>query len=259
MSTEPPDGSAPPGVSTDSGGPADAALAGTIAGRLAAVHGRIAAAARRRGAGPSVRLVAVSKRQPVGAIEVALAAGHRDFGENYAQELRDKRSIVGPKRARWHFIGPLQSNKVKYVVGSTLIHTVDRPKILMAIDKRAVEDNLDQDVLVQVNVSGEATKSGVAPHEVSALLDRFADLERVRCRGLMTMPPAGPPEQARACFVALRKLAEQLRATTRPRVELTELSMGMSGDFEVAVEEGATLVRVGTAIFGARPPADSPM
>lgn len=230
-------------------------LAVTIAGRLAAVHGRIAAAARRRGAGPSVRLVAVSKRQPVGAIEVALAAGHRDFGENYAQELRDKRLIVGPMRARWHFIGPLQSNKVKYVVGSTLIHTVDRAKIVHAIDKRAVEEGVDQDVLIQVNVSGEASKSGVAPDEVAALLDQFADLDRVRCRGLMTMPPAGPPEQARPCFVALRKLAERLAKTTRPRVDLVELSMGMSGDFEVAVEEGATLVRVGTAIFGARPPA----
>ena len=228
------------------------APATTIAGRLAAIHGRIAAAARRRGPGPSVRLVAVSKRQPVGAIEVALAAGHRDFGENYAQELRDKRNLVGPSRARWHFIGPLQSNKVKYVIGSTMIHTVDRPSIIEAIEKRAVSSSVDQDVLVQVNVSGEASKHGAAPDEVAALLDRFADCERVRCRGLMTMPPAGPAEQARQHFIALRKLSEQLGKTTRPRVQLLELSMGMSADFEVAVEEGATLVRVGTAIFGPR-------
>lgn len=228
-------------------------LRSAIADHIAAIHGRIAAAARRRGDGPCVRLIAVSKRHPVGAIETALAAGHRDFGENYAQELRDKRAEVGEDRARWHFIGPVQSNKVRYVTGATLIHTVDRPSLLEALETRARHDEVQQDVLLQINIAGEDRKSGATADDAPALLDRFADLEHVRCVGLMTMPPAGSAESARPHFAALRQLGERLAKTTRPRVDLHELSMGMSGDFEVAVEEGATLVRVGTAIFGARP------
>jgi PLP dependent protein len=226
----------------------------TIATRLEAVHARIEAARARRGGPAAVKLVGVSKRQPVAAIEAAIEAGLLDFGENYAQELRDKRAAVVDERVRWHFIGPLQSNKVKYVVDpQILVHTVDRPALLEAIERRAATRNLIVDVLVQVNVAGEAAKSGIDPAALPELLDRFAALDHVRCHGLMLIPPMGPPEATRPHFAALRRLRDDLATTERPNVELRELSMGMSADFEVAIEEGATLVRVGTSIFGERP------
>ncbi|MCX4245924.1 YggS family pyridoxal phosphate-dependent enzyme [Paraliomyxa miuraensis] len=235
---------------------ADATVA-DVAARLAAVRERIAAAVARRGDGPAVRLVGVSKRQPLTAIENAAAAGLQDFGENYAQELRDKQQAHPHAPWRWHFIGALQSNKVRLVVGCALVHTIDRPKLLPAIEHHAAEHGHVQDVLVQVNVAGEVGKAGIAPHELPALLDRFADLPHVRCRGLMLIPPEASPEATRPHFRALRHLAEAQAATSRPGVVLEELSMGMSADFEVAIEEGATLVRVGTAIFGPRPSSRS--
>jgi PLP dependent protein len=225
-----------------------------IASRLEDVRRRVEAAAARRGGSAAVTLIGVSKKQPLSSIEAAIEAGLADFGENYAQELRDKRAALGHAHVTWHFIGPLQSNKVKYVVDrDVIVHTIDRPSVLDAIERRAAPRDLVVDVLVQVDIAGEAGKSGIDPAALPALLDRFADLEHVRCRGLMLIPPQGSPEATRPHFAALRQLRDQLAATTRPNVDLHELSMGMSADFEVAIEEGATLVRVGTSIFGDRP------
>ena len=226
----------------------------TLASRLEVIRQRIEAARARRGGDAPVTLVAVAKKHPIAAIETALAAGLLDIGENYAQELRDKRAALTDRRIHWHFIGPLQSNKVKTVVGEhILIHTVDRPALLDAIERRAAMRDLVIDVLVQVNVAREAAKSGIAPEALPALLDQFAPLAHVRCRGLMLIPPAGPPEATRPHFAALRHLRDQQATIDRPNVHLRELSMGMSSDFEVAIEEGATLVRIGTELFGPRP------
>jgi hypothetical protein len=220
-----------------------------VAARLAAVQSRIEAAVRARGPGPAVRLVGVAKKQGVDAVRAAAAAGLVDVGENYAQELRDKRRALEGTDLRWHFIGPVQSNKVKYVVGCALVHTVDRLALLDALEARATRDGVDQDVLVQVNIAGEVTKHGAAPGDVPTLLDRFTACTRARCRGLMVIPPPG---EARPHFAALRRLRDELAARPRKHVDLAELSMGMSADYETAIAEGATLVRVGTAIFGPR-------
>ena len=224
----------------------------TLAERLEAIRQRVQAAASLRG-GDAPLLIGVSKRQPVEKLHDAVAAGLFDFGENYAQELRDKRRDFADPRARWHFIGPVQTNKVKYVVGCACIHTLDRPALLEAIEKRASHQDVVQDVLVQVNVAGEGQKHGAAVADVPDILARFADSDHVRCRGLMLIPPQGTPEQTATHFAALRRLRDSLAATSRPGVSLDELSMGMSADFEVAIAEGATMVRVGTAIFGPRP------
>jgi pyridoxal phosphate enzyme (YggS family) len=231
-----------------------------IAVRLDTVRHRIAAAAQACGRAPeSVGLVAVSKKMPPDDVLAALAAGQRDFGENYAQELRDKRTAVGDSGsgvdARWHFIGPLQANKVKYVAGKiALLHTVDSIALLDEIDRRAAGGAATpQSCLIQVNVAGEERKHGVAPRDLPAILDRFAALAHVRCAGLMLIPPlSDDPEGARPHFAALRALRDTARVHARPHVDLQHLSMGMSHDFEVAIAEGATLVRVGTAIFGDR-------
>jgi hypothetical protein len=224
----------------------------TIAARIAGLQERIAVACARRGEGGEVRLVAVSKHQPIAAIEEARAAGQRDFAENYAQELERKRAALADAEIRWHAIGPIQSNKVKLVVGCAWIHTIDRASLLDAIERRAAATGSTQRVLVQVNVAGEPGKSGIAPADVAALLDRFAALAHVRCDGLMLIPPLADPEATRPHFRALRQLRDELACIARPHVDLRELSMGMSEDFEVAVEEGATMVRVGTALFGPR-------
>jgi PLP dependent protein len=223
----------------------------TLGHRLGEIHARIAAA-RLRGENQAVRLVAVSKKQSVEAIAEAIAAGVRELGENYAQELGEKRTALPDASLRWHMIGPVQRNKVKLVTGCALVHTVDRPQLLEAIESRARALELVQDVLVQVNLVGEPGKSGVAPEFLAELLDRFADLGHVRCTGLMLIPPVGTPDETRACFAGLRSLRDHHGSIARPGVELAELSMGMSDDYELAIEHGATLVRVGTALFGAR-------
>ncbi|MFV8755394.1 YggS family pyridoxal phosphate-dependent enzyme [Nannocystaceae bacterium ST9] len=226
-----------------------------IADELARVRDRIAAAIDRRGPGPEVRLIGVSKKQPLAKLLAAHEAGLREFGENYAQELRDKQGEwpLSHESPRWHFIGALQTNKLKYVVGKALIHTVDRLELLQAIDRRAASLSAIQEFLVEVDLAGEDQKAGVRPDDLPGLLDACAELEAVRCVGLMIIPPVeGDPEASRGWFARLRALAEQLRSQPRAHVELRELSMGMSADFEQAIEEGATLVRVGTAIFGAR-------
>ncbi len=226
-----------------------------IASNLIRVRERIAAAIERRGPGPAVTLIGVSKRQPVTALRDAVAAGLADLGENYAQELHAKQDApeLAGLPVRWHFIGALQSNKARLVVGHALIHTIDRASLVTAIATRARALGAVQDVLVEVNLGGEAQKAGVDRAALPALLDLIAAQDgALRCRGLMLIPPVDEPERSRPYFAALRELAAR-GAGGRPHVELGELSMGMSGDYEVAIAEGATMVRVGTAIFGARP------
>jgi pyridoxal phosphate enzyme (YggS family) len=224
-----------------------------LATRLAAIRDRIERARVAANAGP-VELVGVSKLHPPEAIEEALAAGLLVFGENYAQELEEKRRRLVDPRIRWHMIGPVQSNKAKRVVGCTLVHTIDRPSIITALDRHAAAAGIRQDVLVQVNVVAELGKSGVPPAGLDALLDAFAHCTALRCVGLMLIPRPGSDDDVRAQFRALRQLRDAAAVHTPPGVELRELSMGMSDDFELAIAEGATIVRVGTAIFGARRP-----
>ncbi len=229
----------------------------TIAANLAAVQARIAAASARAGREPGdVTLVAVSKTLPGEMVRAAHAAGARDFGENYGQELRDKAAALSDleEPVRWHFIGGLQRNKVKYAAGrACLIHSVDQPSLVAEVEKRAAGAGATQEILVQANLAGEAHKSGVQADGVRALLDAVAGCQHTRCVGLMTMPPYyNEPELARPIFARLRALREELLGEARPNVSLDHLSMGMSGDYEVAIEEGATIVRVGTAIFGPR-------
>jgi len=203
----------------------------------------VANACRRAGRDPGeVTLVAVCKGQPPEAIRAAVQAGHRCFGENYAQELEQKAANLGAGLC-WHFIGGLQRNKAGKVVGrAALIQTVDRESLAAEIDRRAAMMDIVQDVLVQVNVGSEPQKSGVAPADLPALLEAVGRLEHLRCRGVMAIPPF--EEDPRPHFRALRDIAREHG--------LPELSMGMSDDFEEAIEEEATIVRVGTAIFGPR-------
>jgi pyridoxal phosphate enzyme (YggS family) len=228
----------------------------TIAENLAGVRARIEQACREAGRDPaSVTLVCVTKTVAPEAIRLAYQAGARDFGENYAQDLRDKATALQDlKELRWHFIGGLQRNKVKYVVGrASLVHSVDSLELLQAIEQRAARLGLTQPLLLEVNLGGEASKSGVGEEELPALLDALSGCPHCVCQGLMTMPPLfDEPEAARPYFARLRRLLSAEASRRRPDLDLRHLSMGMSGDFEVAVAEGATLVRVGTAIFGPR-------
>ena len=215
-----------------------------VAANLAHVRERIAAACARAGRDPaSVRLVAVSKTKPLELLRAAQAAGQDVFGENYAQELKEKADALAG--AEWHFVGALQTNKAKVVVGrAALIHTCDRLALAQELSKRAKAAGLVQRVLIEVNVGREPQKAGVLPEDVAALLEHVRGLPALSCVGLMCIPPAeGDPRQH---FRALKRLGLSLG--------LPELSMGMTADFEVAIEEGATLVRVGTAIFGERNP-----
>jgi pyridoxal phosphate enzyme (YggS family) len=226
----------------------------SIARNLEKIRARIDAAARRAGRDPSsVRLVAVSKTQPAAAVSEAARAGQRLFGENYVQECAAKAAAVA-ESVEWHFIGHLQSNKVRQLAGLvTMIHSVDRLSLAREIDSQWGRLGACCDLLVQVNVSGEASKSGTSLDEAVSLVRQVAALPHLRIRGLMAMPPFfDDPEGARPYFRQLRQMAEEIRMLGVPGVEMDELSMGMSGDFEVAIQEGATLVRVGSAIFGER-------
>ncbi|MDI6870071.1 MAG: YggS family pyridoxal phosphate-dependent enzyme [Bacillota bacterium] len=223
---------------------------------LAAVRRGIAEAAERAGRDPDgVRLVAVTKGQELDDLRAVLAGGVTDLGENRVQELVAKAAaLVGEKPApRWHMIGYLQRNKVKALLPwCRIIHSVDRLSLGEEIARRA-EGGPPVEVLVEVNVTGEATKAGVRPAEAEGLLRALAALPGIRVRGLMTVAPVSPEaERNRPVFRELRRLSERLNGLGIPGVELVELSMGMSQDYAVAVEEGATLVRVGTAIFGPR-------
>jgi pyridoxal phosphate enzyme (YggS family) len=226
----------------------------SIKDNLEHIRGRIDAACARSGRDPdSVRLVAVSKTKPAAMIDEAAAAGQIIFGESYVQDFLGKIEEVRSK-PEWHFIGALQSNKVKYLRGKVaLIHSVDRLSLAREVDRQWGKLGRTVDILLQVNIGGEETKAGTAEEELKNLVRRTAELPNVRIRGLMTLPPfLDDPEEVRPYFRRLRELAEGIRKLGIAGVEMEELSMGMSHDFEVAVEEGATLVRVGTAIFGER-------
>lgn len=222
----------------------------TIAERLAAVRARIAEATTRAGRPEgSVRLLAVSKTKSEALIREAYAAGQRDFGENYAQELATKAmALADLKDLRWHMIGPLQRNKAKLVVPvAKIVHTVDRPELAEELSKRAAGTGKTPQVLLEVNVAGEASKAGCTPEGAVGLAALVRQLPHLDLVGLMTIPPdTDDRELARPFFRRLRELRDALGGG------LAELSMGMSHDFEIAIEEGATIVRVGTAIFGAR-------
>jgi len=227
---------------------------GEIADRLREVRGRISEAAHRVGRNPDdIRLVAVSKTKPIGLIREAIDAGVTALGENYVQELVSKREAIGDP-VEWHFIGHLQTNKVRQIVPfCSLIHGVDSLKLAGEIDRRAGMIGRRQAVLIEVSLAGEASKFGVGEDEAGDLATAIAELPNLRLAGLMTMPPyPEDPEESRPYFVRLRKLQERLRQGGIPPEQCSELSMGMTADYEIAIEEGATIVRVGTAIFGSR-------
>ncbi len=227
----------------------------TIADRLAGIRGRIAAAARSAGRDPSsVRLVAVSKTFPIDSIREAYAAGQRDFGENRVQEALQKIASAADLEIRWHLLGHLQTNKARKAGPAfAAIQSVDSVELLQKIDAAAADAGRAPELLIQVDLAGEATKFGVPPGEVPRLLEAAAACRAARLTGLMTLPPVpDTPEDARPWFRRLRGLRDEWLASGVPAPMLRELSMGMSGDFEVAIQEGATMVRVGTAIFGSR-------
>ena len=222
--------------------------------RLENVKDRINKAAFKCGRDPeSIHLVAVSKTISANRVREAIMAGVTTLGENYVQEARNKFNVLGTFPVSWHFIGHLQSNKAKYAVRLfDLIHSVDTLNLAHELNKQANKVNKIQDILIQINVSKEPSKSGSDIQNAANLIKDIVLLENLSVKGLMAMPPFfNNPEKARPYFTALRVLRDQIQKVF-PGVVLNELSMGMTNDFEVAIEEGATLVRIGTAIFGER-------
>ena len=223
--------------------------------RLQQIHQRIDQAATRcKRSAESIRLIAVSKTMPADLVKEAIAAGVSDLGENYIQEARDKVNALATSEVSWHFIGHLQSNKPKYAIRLfDLIHSVDSFKLAQELNKYAQKIDKVQAVLVQVNVAKEESKSGVYVEETIELMKQLSCLENISVKGLMTMPPYfNAPDKVRPFFAALRELRDRIRNERIANIGMDELSMGMTGDFEAAIEEGATMVRVGTAIFGER-------
>ncbi len=228
----------------------------SIADRLTAIRQRITTAAQSAGRDPSsVQLVAVSKTFPIASVHEAYAAGQRLFGENRVQEALDKLAAFHPPDIRWHLLGHLQSNKARKAAPAfAMIQSVDSVDLLQRLDRAAEEAGTHPALLLQIDLAGEATKFGVRPDEAPAIFEAARSCHAARVVGLMTLPPlAEQPEDARPWFRRLRELRDGWLAAGTPAPMLRELSMGMSGDFEVAVQEGATIVRVGTAIFGSRP------
>jgi len=226
----------------------------SIAENIAGIRRRLNAAAARAGRDPdSVRLMAVSKTVEPDRVRQAIGAGITLLGENYVQEAREKIPVIG-HGVEWHMIGHLQTNKVKYVVNLfDWIHSVDRLELAQELDKRAGQNSRTLKVMIEVNVSGEASKSGAEPSQVLELVRQIAALPHLQVRGLMTMPPySDQPETSRPYFQSLRGLRDEIRVAALPNISMDELSMGMTDDFEVAIEEGATIIRVGRAIFGER-------
>jgi len=218
------------------------------------VKERIERAAMRSGRDPSqIRIVAVSKTFPVERILEAIEAGITDIGENRGQEAEPKIAQIGD-RVKWHMVGHLQRNKVKKALNMfDLIHSLDSFRLLDEIEKRAAQMEKVADVLVQVNTSGEETKYGISPDEVMRLVEAASQREHVRVLGLMTIGPlVDDPEKARPSFIMLRRIKEEIEAAELPGIEMRYLSMGMTDDFEVAIEEGSNMVRIGRAIFGER-------
>lgn len=221
---------------------------------LAEVEKKICAACERSGRKrEEVTLIAVSKTKPVSMIEELLPGGTRDFGENKVQELCGKYEQL-PKDIRWHLIGHLQRNKVKYVIDKAcLIHSVDSLRLARAISEEGVKRQITVPVLIEVNVAGEESKFGVRPEETEDLIRKIAVLPAVSVRGLMTIAPfVEEPEENRVHFANLYKLNVDIKRKSIDNVSMSVLSMGMTGDYEVAIEEGATMIRVGTGIFGER-------
>lgn len=221
---------------------------------LSKVEKKIQDACERSGRDPKeVTLIAVSKTKPIEMIEEAVSAGKKEFGENKAQEMKEKSEIL-PNDLIWHFIGHLQTNKVKYVVGrAALIHSVDSLHLAEAIEKESAKKGVISQILVEVNVAQEDSKFGLKPEETEQLIREIANLPHVHINGLMTIAPfVENPEENREIFRQLRKLSVDINRKNIDNIDMNVLSMGMTNDYEVAVEEGATHVRVGTGIFGER-------
>lgn len=228
----------------------------SIAENVARVKARMEQAARRAGREPSdVRLVAASKMVDSARLRAALGSGVRILGENYLQEARQKIGQLGAHAAEWHCIGALQRNKVRYIFDLfSMVHAVDRLELADDINRRGERLGRHMSVLLEVNLGGETTKSGFTPQALMDEIGQLATMSHLHVCGLMTIPPPAPiPEAARPFFQELRELRDRLVQRGVEGLTLHELSMGMTADFEVAIEEGATLVRVGTAIFGPRP------
>lgn len=229
----------------------------TFAGNLKSVHARIAEACACSGRSvKDVRLMIVTKTVPAHILRMAYRAGLADVGENKLQEARDKHAQLADLPMRWSIIGHLQTNKVKYLVRfASEFHALDSLRLADALNRRLDVENRELDVFVQVNTSGEPSKFGLHPDDLMPFIERLADYSRLRPRGLMTLAVfSADTDRVRTCFQLLRELRDQaIKADPR----LTGLSMGMSGDYEIAIEEGATVVRVGQALFGARPGGDA--
>lgn len=225
-----------------------------VAENLARVRGAIEAACRRSGRDPAgVTLVSVTKTVDIGSIEAGIAAGMTDLGENRPQEILRKKALIGAD-VRWHLIGQLQRNKVKDMIGTArLIHSLDRASLAEEIQKRAEQQGLVQDVLVEVNIAGEDTKSGMAPGDVIPFIEGMREYPHIKVTGLMTMAPyCADPDSARPVFREAKILYDNIAGKHWSHVDMRWLSMGMSNDFTVAIEEGSTMIRVGRALFGER-------
>ena len=222
---------------------------------LELVENNILEACRRSGRDRSeVTLIAVSKTKPVSMLREAYDLGIRTFGENKVQELTDKYEVL-PHDIEWHLIGHLQTNKVKYIIDKVcMIHSVDSLHLAKEIDKKeAAKHQMTVDILIEVNVAKEESKFGLMPEELDAFVDKIADFPHIRVKGLMTIAPfVADPEENRPIFAHLRKLSVDIAAKNIDNITMSILSMGMTNDYQVAIEEGATMVRVGTGIFGAR-------
>lgn len=221
---------------------------------LAQVRDNIQRACEKAGRDPEeVTLISVSKTKPVSLLEEAYTAGSRDFGENKVQEITDKYPQL-PEDIRWHMIGHLQRNKVKYIIDKvSLIHSVDSLRLAQEISSQAQKKQVDIDILIEVNVAGEESKFGITREETLQLIEEISILPRVHVKGLMTIAPfVTDPEDNREYFRQIRELAVDIERKNIDNVNMSVLSMGMTGDYMVAIEEGATMVRVGTGIFGER-------
>ncbi|MCI6535719.1 MAG: YggS family pyridoxal phosphate-dependent enzyme [Lachnospiraceae bacterium] len=221
---------------------------------LTSVENQIQTACERSGRDrKDVTLIAVSKTKPVETLEEAYNLGVRVFGENKVQELADKYEVL-PKDIHWHMIGHLQRNKVKYIIDKVdLIHSVDSVRLAETIEKEAAKHNLTANILIEVNVAKEESKFGIMPEELDEFIEKIAGFSHIQVKGLMTIAPfVEDPEENRPIFARLRKLSVDITAKNVDNITMSILSMGMTNDYQVAIEEGATMVRVGTGIFGAR-------
>jgi len=221
-------------------------------GKLEKEIGQICTASGRK---PSeVRLVAISKTKPVEMIREAFKAGIRDFGENYINEVMEKAEFLKDIDIKWHFVGSVQTNKVKYLTRfCSLLHSMDRIELAEALQKRLEFEDKTMEVLIQVNTSGEATKSGMAPHLTVDFARHISAFDRIKVKGLMTIAEnSGGEVEIRKNFRDLKRLYEEIKVLDIPGFEMEHLSMGMSGDYKIAVEEGATILRIGSSIFGKR-------